>query len=141
MLLALGACVSGSPPDEPTDDPATPGDDRAGYFVCRSYGWPESVLCSPGTICCVIDAPVCVSADVGCPSPYEVVRCDGPEDCEYSGEDCITGTHGTYCSGAEGSSTWCHMDEDCVDVQPWLPDGTCSASGTCTFVVPTRAAD
>lgn len=133
LLVSVAGCDPAAPPGEPGDDPTTPGDDRPGYFECRTYGSLETVLCGPGTVCCTLDEPVCVEADPGCPNPLQVTRCDGPEDCEYAGEHCITGTHGQYCSSQEGSSTWCHVDADCVDVQPWLPDVPCGANGTCAF--------
>src|SRR5687768_8130840 len=88
FLASLVACEPGPPQGEPVDDPATPGDDRPGYFVCRKYGSLNTVLCAPEQVCCVVDEPTCVSADPGCPSPFEVVSCDGPEDCDYEGEHC-----------------------------------------------------
>lgn len=131
LLLGLVGCEPGPPPGEPADDPATPGDDRPGYFVCSGSSSFDSVTCGPGDVCCVVDQPVCVSAEAGCLNPFEVVRCDGPEDC--AGDTCITGTHGRYCGGTGGSYTWCHVDEHCVDLEPWLPDVPCGANGTCDF--------
>lgn len=131
FALLLVGCVPGSPP-EPTDDPATPGDDRPGYFVCSGYSSSfEPITCAPGDVCCAVDQPVCVSAEAGCPNPLDVVRCDGPEDCE--GDRCITGTHGRYCGSTGAIYVWCHVDADCMSLEPWLPDVPCGADGTCDF--------
>lgn len=117
---------------EPDDDASTPGDDRAGYFVCAEP-LGLGVTCGPGSVCCLTGGPVCVSAEQGCSDVFNVVSCDGPEDCTHSSEHCETLTHGTSCTPSEGSVTWCHHDRDCVGVFPWLPDGECSITGACDF--------
>ena len=131
-LLLVGACA-------PDDDVRTPGDERAGYFVCRSEPAAPGIVCGPDAVCCLTDGPRCVSAAQGCEDVYNVMSCDGPEDCR-GGEHCETLTHGTSCTSSEGSITWCHTDADCVDIVPWLPDGACQPSGACDFSATSGAA-
>jgi cysteine-rich repeat protein len=119
---------------EPDDNLTIPGDERAGFFICAAYP-PETsrVTCGPGSVCCLTDGPRCVSAEQGCVDVYNVVSCDGPEDCARAGDHCETLSHGTSCTTSEGSFTWCHRDADCVDIEPWLPNGACTSSGACDF--------
>ena len=118
---------------EPDDNLTLPGDERAGYFICAAEP-PTStgISCGPGSVCCLTNGPICVSAEQGCEDVFNVVSCDGPEDCDYG--HCETLTHGTSCTPSEGSRTWCHTDADCVDIQPWLPDGVCTSTGACNFL-------
>jgi len=132
LTLLLAGCA-------PDDDPRLPGDERAGYFVCRAAPLEPGIGCGPGTVCCLTDGPRCVSAEQGCEDVYNVVSCDGPEDCSGS-EHCETLSHGTSCTSSEGSVTWCHTDADCVDITPWLPDGVCQPSGACDFSATSGAA-
>ncbi len=118
---------------EPDDDRRTPGDDRAGYFVCAEP-LTEGITCGPGTVCCLTDGPTCVSAEQGCVDVFNVVSCDGPEDCA-GGQHCETQSHGTSCTTSEGSHTWCHTDSDCVPFVPWFRPGPCSSSGRCQFEI------
>jgi cysteine-rich repeat protein len=118
---------------QPDDDLRTPGDDRAGYFICSEPLGP-AITCGPGTVCCVSDGPTCVSAEQGCVDVYNVTSCDGPEDCPGN-YHCETQSHGTSCTSSEGSKTWCHTDDDCVPFMPWFGDGPCTASGACDFAI------
>ena len=124
---------------QPDDDPPPPGDERAGYFVCREKPFAMGITCEPGSICCLTDGPVCVSAEQGCPDPLNVVSCDGPEDCARADYHCETLSHGTSCTSSEGSATWCHADADCAGVFPWLPNGVCGLNGVCDFSAPSGA--
>ena len=120
---------------EPDDDRRTPGDDRAGYFVCELN---ENVItCGPGTVCCMSAGPSCVSAEEGCADPFTVAACDGPEDCA-EGSHCELFTHGIGCTSSEISGSFCHTDADCTQPpSPWLLPGPCSSAGMCQFgVVP-----
>lgn len=117
------------------DDSSTPGDDRPGYFVCSAPLEPElGITCGPGTVCCLTNGPVCMSTEEGCFDVFNVVSCDGPEDCSAA-THCETLTHGTSCTFSEGAQTWCHTDEDCVPFVPWFESGTCSATGACDWTL------
>lgn len=118
---------------EPDDDLRTPGDDRAGFFECGEPPEP-GITCGPGSVCCMTDGPRCVSAEQGCSDVFNVVSCDGPEDCA-TGLHCETLSHGTSCNSSEGSKTWCHTDADCVPFVPWFADGTCRPNGACRFTI------
>lgn len=118
---------------------ALPGDERPGYFICQEYPLAAiGITCGPGTVCCVTNGPTCVSAEQGCVDVYNVVSCDGPEDCPRADYHCRTQSHGTSCTSSDGGGVWCHKDADCVDILPWLPDGVCTPSGICDFSTVTR---
>ena len=118
---------------EPADDVATPGDDRAGYFWCVAEPEQPGVTCPPDSLCCLTGGPICVSHEQGCADPLNVVTCDGPEDCPGAGNHCETQTHDRSCTSSEGIFTWCHTDQDCVNVFESLPEGVCEPSGVCDF--------
>lgn len=137
VVLLLAGCEFGVDPGTPGDDPRIPGDERAGFFVCHGQPGTQDVTCGPGTECCTLDSPICVPIDQGCSEPYDVVYCDGPEDCSYPGDRCETQSHGTSCTTAEGHITWCHADADCVPLYDWEPTGGwCEADGTCHYPTP-----
>jgi len=112
------------------DDPATPGDDRAGYFSCRV----SSEVCGPDEFCCGASAGSgrgCIPKGSACgPAP---VYCDGPEDCQ-AGQSCAWGTshYGVSCgvigSGPQWYGAVCHTSADCPAGQACSTDGYCRAS-------------
>ena len=110
----------------PQDDPATPGDDRAGWVACAGDD-----SCGPGTRCC-FGQQTCSTAEY-CAAPIDLGwTCDGPEDCA-SGERCFSGRNGHKChAGINMTSEYvmCHSDADCVGA-------ICQGSGTpCPVCVP-----
>lgn len=118
---------------EPDDDERTPGDDRAGLFYCAPDALTPGVTCTAGTLCCLTGEPTCAPPEQGCLDPFHVATCDGPEDCA-GGSRCWRASHDRACR-ADGTLAWCHTDRDCAGVSPWLPDGRCTAEGTCDFAV------
>lgn len=97
------------------DDPATPGDDRAGYIRCGS------VSCSSGTYCFL---PV-GSATPECREKLGVnlAICDGMEDCPSGlfcyqvGGEVVSASGGAWCGketpGVGKQTSECHRDADC----------------------------
>lgn len=137
--LLLASCGPDNDPGAQVDDPSIPGDERAGFFICHGEPGTQDVRCGPGTECCTLDSPVCVPIDQGCEEPYDVVWCDGPEDCSRPGDRCITQSHGTSCTTSEGHILWCHVDADCAAVQDDPTGGRCDADGTCHYPAPPNA--
>ena len=103
------------------DDPATAGDDRAGFRVCG-----ESLTCDlSASFCCSGASFVCLANGQICSPPSYPKVCDGREDCPEGEACCFTGTDSNTCGASNCIYKICHTDEDCFG-------GTCtgtSASG------------
>jgi len=152
VACALGACAQAAPGGvdaerralaqadaaescdggcESEDDPATPGDDRAGYVHCQSARNGSSLTCGPSLGCCPdptnAPEPVCAHTRQACGFVQAfMVFCDGPEDCAGAGACMITRT-GRSCGN--GYYTVCHADRDCPAGQPSCGrDGLCRAA-------------
>lgn len=128
QALAQAACDAGC---EDGDDPATPGDDRAGYVSCKSSRSGSSLTCGPGLGCCPdpINAgtPLCAQTRSECGFPMAfMVSCDGPEDCP-TGVACMITRSGQICGN--GYYSLCHSDADCpVSLAHCGSDGLCGAA-------------
>lgn len=130
----------------PDDDVNTPGDDRAGTFVCTNTGTGVTITCPPGTTCCANAEPRCERDASSCADPFVRTSCDGPEDCAEPGEYCVSLPRGTIaCTSTGSGAVHCHTDDDCAhvllpypvpeDVPDYL-EGTCDANGVCDLHAP-----
>lgn len=113
------------------DDPATPGDDRPGYFQCGNGS-----TCGPSQLCC-LGLTGCTSLDSypTCPG-RPIDDCDGPEDCG-EGERCWVMRFGHFCGPLLGGGYYvaCHDDADCSTAPCFqgFPSELCAlcAAGSC----------
>jgi len=107
--------------DGGSDDPNTPGDDRAGYISCGNQ------TCEPGEFCNGGCRPL--NSGTVQPSP---VYCDGPEDCE-EGQSCVSGIshYGTSCRDAldyQWPTARCHTAADCPETGDSCVSSYCRAA-------------
>lgn len=105
-----GAGGSAGAPVE-TDDPATPGDDRAASVACGS----EACDVSGATVCCyeTTSEGECIEAD-GCYDQAGFV-CDGPEDCPGDTVCCHYYDFVSHCRSQCGDQDRaCHTKADCA---------------------------
>jgi hypothetical protein len=110
----------------PSDDAATPGDDRRGYLTCTDQETGASEICGPDSGCCGSGSQ-CAKDSRECSTPSWFATCDGPEDCGMA-EQCWLDDRSIHCSSEATPyfNVRCHTDLDCPkpDENPCL-NGYC----------------